>query len=112
MRLLCRAGVAHFPGVSFHSISAPILRTVPEVKDFNNLVGVTIDDNVRGADKLAGSFYLSRATYGGESCQLFNAFDNSLSYILGSDWIVLLDVSDSGYKLVGRSGCPLNQPHV
>jgi len=42
---------------------------------------------------------------------LFNAVDNRLSDIPGCGWIVLLDAFNSGFKLVGRFGCPPNQPH-
>jgi hypothetical protein len=88
------------------------LRTVPDVQDFDNLFGRTVHNDVRRADKLAGSLHLSGAAKAGEGCQLFNAVDNRLSDVLSSGGIVLLDVLNGGFKLVSRFGCPPNLSHA
>jgi hypothetical protein len=74
--------------------SSPVLRPVPNVQDFDNLVCGTIHSHVRRADKFAGSLHLSGASKAGENCQLFNAINYRLSDIPGGGWIVLLDVID------------------
>ena len=93
------------PGVCF---SAPVLRPVPDVQDFDNFLGGTVHNHVRGADEFAGSLHFSGSAKAGEGCQLFNAVDNCLSDIPGCGRIVLLDAFNSGFKLVGRFGCPPN----
>jgi hypothetical protein len=80
-------------------------------EDFDNFFGCTVHNNVRRADEFAGSFYLSRPAKSGESCQLLNTTDNGLSDIPGCRWIVLLNVFNSGLKLVGCFAGPPNQPH-
>ena len=84
---------------------------MPDVQDFDNLFGRTVHNDVRRADKLAGSLHLSGAAKAGEGCQLFNAVDNRLSDVLSSGGIVLLDVLNGGFKLVSRFGCPPNLSH-
>jgi hypothetical protein len=42
---------------------------------------------------------------------VFNALDHRLSDIPASGGIVLLDVFNSGFKLVGGFGRPPNEPH-
>jgi hypothetical protein len=42
---------------------------------------------------------------------LFNAADNRLRDLPGGGGIVLLDVFNSGFKLVSGFGCPPNLPH-
>jgi hypothetical protein len=91
--------------------SAPVLRPVPDVQDFDNFFGATVHNHVRRADEFAGSLQFSGSAKAGEGCQLFNAVDNRLSDISGCGWIVLLDAFNSGFKLVGRFGCPPNEPH-
>jgi len=54
---------------------------------------------------------LTRSAKAGEGCQLFNAVDNHLRDIPASGGIVLLDVSNSGFKLVGGFSRPPNEPH-
>ena len=88
--------------------SAPVLRPVPDVQDFDKLFGVTVHNDVRRTDEFAGSLHLSGAAKAGEGCQLFDAVDNRLSNIPGSGGIVLLDVFDGGFKLVSRFGRPPN----
>jgi hypothetical protein len=85
---------------------------VPDVQDFDNLFGGTVHNDVRRADKLAGSLHLSGTAKAGEGCQLFNAVDNRLCNISSSSGIVLLDVFHSGFKLVGRFGGPPNLSHA
>jgi len=94
-----------------NSSSSPVLRSTPDVQDFNGFVGGTVHDDVRRANKFAGSFYLSGSAKAGKVCQLFNAVDNRLSDIPGGGGIVLLDVFNSGFKLVSRFGCPPNLSH-
>lgn len=91
--------------------SAPVLRPVPDVQDFDDFFGGTVHNDVRRADEFAGSLHLSGSAKAGEGCQLFNTVDNRLRDIPGSGGIVLLDAFHSGFKLVGRFGCPPNLPH-
>ena len=91
--------------------SAPVLRPVPDVQDFNNFFRATVYNDVRRTHEFAGSFYLSGSAKAGESCQLFNAGDKRLRDIPGCGGVVLLDAFDSGFKLVGGFGCPANQSH-
>src|SRR5579862_9481607 len=93
------------------NFSTPILRTVPDVQDFDNVFGGTVYNNVRRADEFVGSLHFSGSAKAREGCQLFNAVDNRLNDIAGCGWIVLLDAFDSGFKLVGRFGCPPNELH-
>jgi hypothetical protein len=86
--------------------SAPVLRPVPDVQNFDNFFCETVHDNVRRADEFAGSFYLTGSAKAGEGCQLLNAVDNRLRDIPASGGIVLLDVFNSGFKLVGGFGRP------
>ena len=65
--------------MTFYETSAPVLRPVPDVEDFDNLFSGTIHDDVRRADKLAGSLYPSQAAKAGEGRQLFSAINNRLS---------------------------------
>jgi hypothetical protein len=85
---------------------------VPDVQNFDDLLRGTIHNDLRRADKLAGSLHLSGSAKAGEGRQLFNAVDNRLSDFLGSGGIVLLDVSDHGFKFVSRFGCPPNLSHA
>jgi hypothetical protein len=87
------------------------LAPVPEVQDFNNFFGRTRHDDVGRADQFAGSLYLSGSAKAGEGCQLFHTVDNRLSDIPASGGIVLLDVFNSGFQLVGGFGRPPNEPH-
>ena len=84
---------------------------MPDVEDFDYLVGITVHNNVRWADEFAGSFHLPKPSHAGEGCQLFNAVDNGLGGIPCSGGIVLLDAFHGGYELVGRLGCPADLPH-
>ena len=95
----------------FRDASAPVLRPVPDVQDFDYIFGGTVHNDVRRADELAGSLHLSGSAKAGEGCQLFDAVDNRLSDTSGSGRIVLLDALNSGFKLVRRFGCPPNLPH-
>jgi len=96
---------------TIHPTSSPVLRPVPDVQDFDNLFGIAVHDNVRRADQFAGSLYLSWSANAGEHHQPFNAVDNRLGDLPGGAWIVLLDVFNSGFKLVGGFGCPPKLPH-
>jgi hypothetical protein len=84
---------------------------MPDVKDLDNFFGGTIDNDVRRADKLAGSLHLSRSAKAGECCQLFNAVDNSLRDIPSNGGVVLLDALNGSLKLVSRFGRPPNLSH-
>ena len=84
---------------------------MPDVQDLDCFFGEMVHNDVRRADELAGSFHLSGSAKAGEGCQLFNAVDNRLGNIPGSGGIVLLDVSNSGFKLVRGFGCPPDEPH-
>ena len=77
---------------------------MPDVQDFDDLSSETVNNDVRRADKLAGSLHLFGSAKAGESCQLFNSVDNRLGDIPGSGGIVLLDVFNCGFKLVSRFG--------
>lgn len=91
--------------------SAPVLRPVPDIQDFDYFIRATVHNDVRRDHEFAGSFHLSGSAKAGEGCQLFNAADNRLREIPGSGGIVLLDAFNSSFKLVGGFGCPANQPH-
>jgi len=91
--------------------SAPVLRPVPDVQDFNHFFGGTVHNDIRLADKLAGSLHFSGSSKAGEGCQLFNAVDNRLTDVPGSSGIVLQDAFHGGFKLIGRFGCPPNPSH-
>ena len=93
------------------NFSAPVLRPVPDVQDFDNFFGGTVHNDVRRTDELAGSLHLSGPAKAGEGRELFNPFDNRLSDIPGSGRVVLLDVFNRRFKLAGRFGCPPNKPH-
>src|ERR1035437_10219005 len=81
-----------------HQFSAPVLRPVPDIQDFNNFFGATVHNNVRRVDELASSVYLSGSAKAGESCQLFNVVDKRLRDIPGSGGIVLLDAFNSSFR--------------
>jgi hypothetical protein len=91
--------------------STPVLRTVPDVHDFDNLFSGSVHNHVRRADKLAGSLHLSVSAKPREGCQLFNAVNNRLSNIPGSSGTISLDVFSGGFKLFSRFGCPPNLSH-
>jgi hypothetical protein len=84
---------------------------MPDVQDFDNLFGGTVHNHVRRANQFAGSHHLSGSAKAREGCQLFNPFNNRLSNIASSGWVVLLDVFNSRFKLAGRLSCPPNEPH-
>ena len=84
---------------------------MPDVQNFDDLFSGTVHNDIRRADKLAGSLHLSGSAKAGEGCQLFNAVDNRLSDIPGSGRIVLQDVFDGGFKFISRFGCPPNLSH-
>ena len=84
---------------------------MPDLQDFDNFFGGTVHNHVRRADEFAGSLHLSAPAKAGEGCQLFNAVNNRLRDIPASDGIVLLDVFNSGFKLVGGFARPPNEPH-
>src|ERR1019366_2123298 len=77
--------------------SAPVLRPVPDVQNFNNFFGGTVHDNVGRADQFAGSFHLSGSANAGEGCQLLNAVDHRLSV----DRIVILSSCIKSNAVVG-----------
>lgn len=84
----------------------PVLHPMPDIEYFNNLIGVTVHDNLRGADNLAGAL-----DFAGTPCQSLDAVKYRLSHAAGSIGIVLLNVLDSGLELVGRCGWAPNAPH-
>jgi hypothetical protein len=84
---------------------------VADVQDFYHFFGGTVHNDVRRDDELAGSRYFPGSAKAGKGRQLFNPFDTCLSDIQGNAWVVLLEVFDSRLKLVGRFGCPPNEPH-
>ena len=81
------------------------------MQNFYDLFGGTVHNDIRRAEKLAGSFHLSGPAKAGEGRQLLNAVDNRLSDISSSGRIVLLDVFDGGFKLVSCLGRPPNLSH-
>jgi hypothetical protein len=97
--------------VEWVNFSAPVLRPVPDVQDFDRFFRGTVHNNVRRAHEFSGFLHFSGPAKAGEGRQLFNSFDNRLSNIPGSGRIVLLDVFNGRFKLVGRFGCPANEPH-
>ena len=71
---------------------------MPDVKDFNYFVSITVHNNVRRAYEFARPFYLSRPTHSGECGQFLDPANNSLGRISCSRRIVFPDVFNSGYK--------------
>lgn len=59
--------------------SAPVLRPVPNVQDFNSFFGGTVHNNVRRADKLTGPSHLSGSSEAGEYRQLLDPVSYRLS---------------------------------
>jgi hypothetical protein len=110
-RLRFPAMSRNLPFLEHRQFSTPILRTVPNVQDFDDFFSGTVHNHIRRGDELAGPLHFSGSAKAGEGCELFNAVDNLLSNIPCCGWIVLLDASNSSFKLVGRLGCPPNQPH-
>ena len=84
---------------------------MPDVQDFDNLLGGTVHNDVRRADKLAGSVHFSGPAKAWEGGQLFDSVEDGLNDFLCSGGIVLLDVLHGGFKLVGRFGCSPNLSH-
>jgi hypothetical protein len=80
--------------------SAPVLRPVPDVQDFDNFLGGTVHNDIGRTDQFAGSLHLSGSAKAGKGRQLFNAVENRLSSIPGCSGIVLLDAFHSGFKLI------------
>jgi hypothetical protein len=98
-------------GISFSSASAPVLRPMPDMEDFNEFFRGTVHYDAGRNDKLTSSFHLAGSAKARKFRQLVNAVDNRLSGIPGKSGIVLVDVVKSCFKLVGGFGCPPNQPH-
>jgi len=90
---------------------SPVLRSVPDVQDLDNFIRGRVHDYVRRANEFACSFHLSGAAKTGEVCQLSNAVGNGLGDIPGGGGVVLLDVFDSGFKLISGFSGPPNNPH-
>ena len=84
---------------------------MPDVQNFDNFFGGTVDNNVRRADEFASSLHFSGPAKAGEGCQLFNAVDNRLSDVPASGGVVLLNTLDSSFKLIRCRRCPSNLPH-
>jgi hypothetical protein len=89
----------------------PILRTVPDVEDFDNFFGKPVHNDVRRNNEFAGSSDLAKSAEARKDCQLLHAVDNCLSDIAPSGRIVLLYAFYRDLKLVGCFGCPPNPPH-
>jgi hypothetical protein len=81
-----------------------------EEQDFDNFFGGTVYNDVRRADEFAGSVDLSGSAKAGKGCQLLYEVDH-LRDTPASGGIVLLDVFNSGFKLVGGFSRPANEPH-
>jgi hypothetical protein len=91
--------------------STPVLRSVPDVQDFDDFFGQTVHHDVRRTHEFAGSRDLSGSTKAGKRRELFNPLDYRLSDLLSRSRIVLLDVFNRFFKLIGRFGRPTNEPH-
>jgi len=91
--------------------STPILRPVPDKENFNNLVGVSVYDDVGRTNQLVSALDLAGTAKSGKACHLRDAVEHRLSHAAGSIGIVLLNVPNSGFELIGRFGCPPNAPH-
>jgi hypothetical protein len=85
---------------------SPVLRPVPDIEDFDDLIGVTIDRNEWRNDKLAGTFDLSRSASAGQRGELLDAVYNCLSHFSCGVGIILPYVLNSRFKLVGSFGRP------
>ena len=71
-------------GISFSSASAPVLRPMPDMEDFNEFFRGTVHYDVGRNDKLTSSFHLAGSAKARKFRQLVNAVDNRLSGIPGS----------------------------
>jgi hypothetical protein len=91
--------------------SAPVLRSVPDVQDFNNFFGQTVHHDVRRAHEFARSCDLSGSTKAGKGRELLNPLDNRFSDLLSCCRVVFLDVLNRFFKLPSRLGGPTNEPH-
>ncbi len=76
------------------------------MKDLNYFIGETVHDNVRRNDKLARASDFPRSARAGKRRELLDAADNRLSEFPGGFGIILLNVLNCGFQLVGGSGCP------
>jgi len=52
---------------------------MPDIENFDDLVGVAVHHNLRRNDKLASAFDLSRSAQAGKRGELLDAVDNRLS---------------------------------
>jgi hypothetical protein len=86
----------------------PVLCPVPDVQDFDNFISVTVHNYIGRADEFAGSPHLAGSANAGKGRQLFDAVYYHLCDIPGGGGIVLLDVFNSGFKLVRDFRCPPN----
>ena len=84
---------------------------MPDIENFDDLLAVAVHHNVRRDDKLASAFDLSQSARAGKRGELLDAVDNRLSDFPGGVGIILLNVVNSRFKLVGGFGCSPDTPH-
>jgi hypothetical protein len=87
-------------GSCIADFSSPVFRPMPDVQNFDSFLGVTVHNDVGRDDKFAGSLHLSGSTNPWEGSQLLDAVDYCLCDIPGSCGIVLLNMSNSSFKLI------------
>jgi hypothetical protein len=82
-----------------------------DIEDFDDLIGVTVGHDERRNHKFAGAFDLSRSARARKRGELLDAVYNCLSDFSGGVGIILPNVLNSSFKLVGSFGRPPDAPH-
>jgi hypothetical protein len=95
----------------FRLLSAPVLRTVPDVQDFDHFIGVTVYNNVRWLRSSRVPFTSPDRPRPGKVAGCSMPSITVWATLSAAGRIVFLDAFNSGYKLVGRFGCPPNLLH-
>jgi len=91
--------------------SAPILCPVPQVQDFNQFIRRTVNNNVRRNDEFASPMHFAGSAKSRKIRKLFDSVDNNRRNLSGNCGMVLQDVFNGGFKLVGRFSSPANHSH-
>src|SRR5581483_6431936 len=89
----------------------PILRAVPNVKDFGYVLMEPVHDNVGRGNQLAGAFALPRPADGRKALKLGYAVEDGLGHDTGDFGVVLANMTYDGFKLVCRFSRPANRRH-
>lgn len=84
---------------------------MPDVQDFDYVVNLAIDNDVRRNHEFAGSSLFPWPPEARKRRQLLNPVENDLCSSMGRAGVFFTDAFDMSYKLVRRSRCPANSPH-